>query len=210
MSAAGEPPPAGLAGTKLEIVEAATKTLKAKGFAGTSAREIARTGSFNQALIFYHFGNLRAVLLAAFDLVSARRMESYGPALGKAQTIAELASLARKIYADDLEHGYVTVLGEMVAAGASDAKLGREVVARVEPWIEILERKLRDLLGSPPAAIVPARDVAFAIVALYLGIDMLSHLEGSSARPEALLDLCVSLAPLLASLLPTRPRSRSR
>ena len=66
------------AGTKLQIVEAALETLKTKGFAGASAREIARTGGFNQALIFYHFGSVRNVLLAALDLVSERRMRATG------------------------------------------------------------------------------------------------------------------------------------
>jgi AcrR family transcriptional regulator len=54
-------------GTKLEIVEAAVETLKTAGFHGSSAREIARTGGFNQALIFYHFGTVRQLLLAALD-----------------------------------------------------------------------------------------------------------------------------------------------
>ncbi|MEA2933018.1 MAG: hypothetical protein QOI56_1803, partial [Actinomycetota bacterium] len=41
-------------GTKGRIVEAALQTLKEKGFTATSARAIAATGGFNQALVFYH------------------------------------------------------------------------------------------------------------------------------------------------------------
>ena len=84
-----------LTGTKLKIAEAALETLKQRGFAGASAREIAGAGGFNQALIFYHFGSVQNALLAALDLVSARRMEAYGPAFERARTMPELASLAR-------------------------------------------------------------------------------------------------------------------
>ncbi len=194
-----------LTGTKLRIAEAALQTLKARGFAGASAREIASTGDFNQALIFYHFGSVHALLLAALDLVSARRMRAYRPAFEHAQTIPELAGLAREIYAEDLRDGYVTVLGEMVSGGVADAELGREVVRRLQPWIDLVETKLAALLaGSVFEAMVPPRDLAFATVALYLGMDMLSHLEGSHARAESLLDLGVRYAPLAAALLPSQ------
>lgn len=181
------------------------ETLKARGFAGASAREIAGSGGFNQALIFYHFGSVQKALLAALDLVSARRLHAYRPAFEQAQTIPELASLAREIYTEDLQNGYVTVLGEMVAGGVSNDELGGEVVARLQPWIDMVETKLRQLLaGSPFAAALPAGDVAFAIVALYLGMDMLGHLEGERGRAESLLALGERCAPLLGALLPSR------
>jgi AcrR family transcriptional regulator len=199
--------PQALGGTKLKIAEAAMATLKARGFAGASAREIAGSGGFNQALIFYHFGSVQKALLAALDLVSARRMDAYRPAFERAQTIPELASLAREIYAEDLQNGYVTVLGEMVAGGVADAELGAEVVARLQPWIDMVESKLRELFsGSPFESMLPAGDVAFAIVALYLGVDMLGHLQGGHARAESLLALGERYAPLLQALLPSRPR----
>ena len=200
-----------LGGTKSTLVEAALETLKRKGFAGASAREIARAGGFNQALIFYHFGSVQNVLLAALDLVSARRMKAYAPAFEQARTVAELATLARRIYAEDLENGYVTVLGEMVAGGVANRELGREVAARLQPWIDMVERKLRELLaGSPFESVVPPRDVAFAIIALYLGVDMLSHLEGSTARAASLLDLGVRYAPLATMLLPSQRAGQRR
>src|ERR1700684_4222437 len=92
-----------LTGTKLQIAEAALETLKAKGFAGASARVIAQAGGFNQALIFYHFGSVRNALLAALDLISERRLADYGPAFEEARTPSELARLARAIYDEDLE-----------------------------------------------------------------------------------------------------------
>src|SRR3982075_261149 len=83
----------GLSGTKLQIAEAALETLKANGFAGASARAIAHTGGFNQALIFYHFGSVQNALLAALDLISERRLADYGPAFETARTASELGRL---------------------------------------------------------------------------------------------------------------------
>lgn len=200
---AGKPRLSQPSGTKATIVEAALQTLKAKGFAGTSAREIAKTGAFNQALVFYHFGSVQNVLLAALDLVSERRMRAYRPTFERAQTVPELAALARDIYREDLENGYVTVLGEMVAGGMSDPELGRQVVARIEPWIGMVESKVRALVaGSLLEPMIPARDLAFAIIALYLGIDMLSQLDGDRDRAQALLELGVTAAPLAQAILP--------
>lgn len=194
-----------LSGTKARIVEAAVQTLKAKGFAGASAREIAKTGDFNQALIFYHFNSVQNLLLAGLDLVSERRMNAYRPAFERAQTLSELAALARDIYREDLENGYVTVLGEMVAGGVSDLELGGLVVARLQPWVEMVELKVRALVaGSLFESVIPPRDLAFAIIALYLGIDMLSHLDGDRTPAESLLDLGIRAAPLAQALLPSR------
>lgn len=199
--------PQTLGGTKLKIAEAAMATLKTRGFAGTSAREIASTGGFNQALIFYHFGSVQMALLAALDLVSTRRMDAYSPAFEQARTIPELVALARDIYVEDLQNGYVTMLGEMVAGGVADAELGGAVAARLQPWIDMVESKLRELVsGSPFESMLAPDDVAFAIVALYLGVDMLSHLEGDHTRAESLLALGERFAPLLGALLPSRPQ----
>lgn len=193
-------------GTKERLVEAALETLKARGFAGASAREIAKTGGVNQALVFYHFGSVRNLLLAALDLVSERRMRAYQPAFERARTLSELAALARDIYHEDLENGYVTVLSEMVAGGASDGELGHQVVARLDPWIGMVEHKVRALVaGSLLEPMIPARELAFAIIALYLGIDMLSHLDRDHSRAQALLDLGVRAAPIMQALLPSPP-----
>jgi AcrR family transcriptional regulator len=195
-----------LAGTKLQIVEAALESLNANGFAGSSARAIAHIGGFNQALIFYHFGGVQNALLAALDMVSERRLADYRPAFEAARTAPELARLARRIYDEDLERGYITALGEMVSGGVSDPILGAAVSARIEPWIEMVERKIEQLLaGSPLRALASPADLAFGIVSLYFGVDMLSHLQRDRGRAESLHELVTRLAALAETLLSPPP-----
>jgi AcrR family transcriptional regulator len=199
----------GLTGTKLQIAEAALQTLKEKGFAGASARAIAQEGSFNQALIFYHFGSVRNLLLAALDLISERRMTEYRPGFERARTAPQLARLAHTIYADDRERGYITALGEIVSGAVNDAGLGTVVAARIEPWIELFEHKLEQLLDDTPVRLlVSPADLAFGLVALYFGLDMLSRLQRDRSRAESLLDLATRLSSLVQAVLPAQPEDK--
>jgi hypothetical protein len=140
---------------------------------------------------------VRNALLAGLDLIGERRMEAYGERLRRAGTASELVALVREIYVDDLEQGYVTVLGEMVSAGVADADLGREVAARIEPWIALATEKVQQLLaGSPLLALVAPRDLAYGLVGLVFGVDLLSHLQRAPERAESLLALAGRLAAL--------------
>src|SRR6266542_2717317 len=143
-------------GTRARIIDAAIRTLKGRGFAGASARAIAQTGGFNQALIFYHFGTVNDLLLAALDETSARRMQRYSAALRGIRTLPELMEQAARIYREDLESGHI-------------------------------------------------KDLAFAVVALYLGVELLAHLNGQLARAERLIDTGSRLSSLFAGILPTSP-----
>ena len=58
--------------TKARIVAAAIETLKTDGFAGASARAIAKAGGFNQALVFYHFGSVNSTHGSIRAVISAR------------------------------------------------------------------------------------------------------------------------------------------
>jgi hypothetical protein len=136
-------------------------------------------------------------------------MRAYRGPFEEAASLPALAALGRRIYEEDRANGYVIVLGELVTAGASRPQLGAGVAACLEPWLEMVERKVKGLIaGSPLEAIVPPRDAAFAIIALYLGIDMLSHLEGNDARAQSVFDRGTHLATLMAALLPSQQRGR--
>jgi AcrR family transcriptional regulator len=187
--------------TKQRIVEAAFQTLKDEGFAGTSARAIARRGAFNQALIFYHFGTLNDLLLAVLDKTSAERMSRYRDSIGKATSADEKIQTATRLYREDLESGHITVISELVAGSLARPDLGPEVVARMEPWIDFTEEVIRDLMeGSIFAQNIQPRTLAFAVVALYLGVDLLSHLDQDKSRAEALFQMAGTVGPVLAPM----------
>ncbi len=183
---------------KTQIIEAAIESLKDVGYAGTSIREIARRGGFNSALISYYFSGLHGLLLAALDHSSAQRMQHYEAALEDATTFEEVVALARRIYRQDVQGGHITVFTEMVGASLAHPELGPELIARVEPWIAFVERALERVAGDNPLLqVVPRRDVAYAVVCFYLGVNVMTHLH-DDARVEDLFDLAGALAPALA------------
>ncbi len=167
------------AGTRQLFIDAAIQTLKAEGFAGASARAIARSAGSNQALIFYHFGSVANLLLAALDAVSAERLDQYGQVISEASTPSQLVDAASVIFRNDLDAGYITVLAEMIAGASSTPGLNAEVSARIEPWRIFAQTAIEHaLVDSPLSNVVPSQDLAYGIVALYLGLEMLSHLDG--------------------------------
>ena len=188
--------------TKDRIIDAAFSTLKEEGFAGTSARAIARRGGFNQALIFYHFGTLNDLLLATLDKTSADRMSRYRDSIGRAVSVDEKIQTATRLYREDLVSGHITVISEMVAGSLARPDLGPEVVARMEPWIAFTEGVISEMLaGSMFENLVNPHTLAFAVVALYLGVDLLSHLDQDNSRAEALFQLAGTLGPVLAPVV---------
>jgi AcrR family transcriptional regulator len=197
MAAPSTPAPS----TKNRIVEAALQTLKEDGFAGASARSIAKRGDFNQALIFYHFGSVNDLLLAALDRTSEIRMTKYRDAVQGVATPDEAVRVATDLYREDLASGHITVLSEMIAGSLDRPDLGPRIVDRLEPWIELAEEAVRNVLTPRgPVDVVPPRTIAYAVVALYLGVDLLSHLEHDDTKAEALFDAASKLATIAARL----------
>jgi AcrR family transcriptional regulator len=180
------------------IVRAALRTLKEEGFAGASARSIARRGDFNQALIFYHFGSIDDLLLAALDETSSQRMAAYEEALAEAGSLEELLQLAVRMYREDLRSGHITILSEMIVGGLSHPRLRPALIDRVQPWIDLAKRAVEaHLKDSFVSSMIAPTSIAYGVVALYLGIDLLTHLDPDRAGAEPLF----AAAPQLGSLI---------
>ncbi len=184
--------------TRAALVEGAIDALRTVGFAGASAREIARRAGCNQTLVFYHFGSVTDLLLAALDAISARRMAAYRGVLDHAGSLTDLVESARSIFIEDLDAGHVTVLVEMIAGARSVPGLGEQVAARLAPWREFAEAAVQGALASSPVALLlPAKEVAHGVVAGFLGLEMLANLDGDRAAALALFDRARVLAGLL-------------
>lgn len=189
--------PAELSDTQRELVEAAIHSLAEDGFARTSARAIARRAGCNQALVFYHFGSVANLLLAALDETSRRRLERYRHGVTAASGLTELVDTAAAVYREDLDAGHIAILAEMIAGAPSTPGLGSEVAARIAPWIGFTEAAVSGALDATPLGqALPSGEIAYAIVALYLGMELLAHLDGDRAPAEALFTAARNLAAL--------------
>ncbi|HEX4492713.1 MAG TPA: TetR family transcriptional regulator [Acidimicrobiia bacterium] len=175
--------------TRQALVDGAIESLRHDGFGGASARAIAGRAGVNQSLVFYHFGSVAELLLAALDEVSARRLARYSAAVDGVHDPRELVAVAGEIFREDLDEGYVTVLVEMIAGAATSPELGAQVAQRLAPWRTFARDRIVDALAASPfAALLPVEDAAYAVVALYLGMEMLSHLDDDRAPARSLFD----------------------
>lgn len=195
-------PDGGSRATRERLVRAALKTLTRRGFAGTTARAIAREGKVNQALIFYHFGSVDQLLLAALEATSQARLDRYREALVGVDRWSDLVEAMGRLYKEDVVSGHITAVQEMVAGGSAIPSLRKEVLAKMEPWIGFAREVLdRVLAGSVVAKLVPTDDLAFAGVAFYFGIETITNLAGDRARAERLFAAGRQLAPIADALL---------
>jgi AcrR family transcriptional regulator len=187
--------------TRQRLIEATIETLRSDGFASATAREISRRAGCNQALVFYHFGSVVELLLAALDEVSARRWERFGQALSVADGPSEVVDLAARVFEEDLDSGDAALLVEMIAGASSTPGLGAEIKTRLTPWTGFAREAVERALGSSTVgSVVQPDELANALVALYLGLELLSHLDGDRTSASTLFARARQLAPLIAAV----------
>lgn len=174
--------------TRAALVHAARVTLVEEGFARTSARAIAGRAGCSQASIFYHFAGVPDLLLAVLDEISGRRMAAYRDDLLAARTPVQLLRLGRRIADADLRSGDLRVLVEMVAGAPTVPGLKAEVAARIEPWEELMSEVAARFIPSPLQSRVRPAVVAHAVVAGFLGLELLRDLRGDDAPTDEVLD----------------------
>jgi len=81
-------------------------------------------------------------------------------------------------------------------------------VARVDPWIDFTEETIAAAIdGSPLEGLMPPRELAFAVVAFYLGIDLLTHLDSQGRTPESLFQRFALIVSGYTETVPPNPKS---
>ena len=204
-------------GTRRALVEAAIETLKADGFARRQRPGHRRAG--------------RAATRASSSTTSGRWSTCcWRPSTRSAPTAPRRATASRSAGVDSLDRprrggrGHLPggprrrprhVLVEMIAGASSTPGLGPEVAERIAPWTNFARQAIEASLGlvAPRRGRSRSADIAHAVVALYLGLEMLSHLDGDRSPALALFDRAGQLAALVAAFAgpagPTGPAAAS-
>jgi AcrR family transcriptional regulator len=185
------------------ILRAAIDTLATQGFAATTARAIAATGGFAPGVIYYHFQDREDLLLAALRHTSDQRTTRYSEQLATVSGVDALVRAVRELYEEDVATGHRAAVQELVAGAASSPRLADGVRAEMRRWEDFTESLLDRLLSdSPVADLIPKREAAMVVMAFYLGLEMLTHLDGDRRRGDAIFDSAQRLAAVLDGLLP--------
>ena len=179
------------------IVDAALETLKEEGFAGATSRAIARRGGVNQALVFYYFGSLEGLLLAALEQASNERLARYREAVSGVDSLDALIPVMAELWDADKASGHIRVVSQLVAGAVNRPELSGRIVALMEPWFELARETVERVL--PPLA--PPRETADAIVTFYLGVNLMTNLDPTNERVDAFFRKARELAPLVTPLL---------
>ncbi len=163
------------AGTTRELIlDAARLGLVSEGYAGLSTRKVADGAAVPLSQLHYHFGGKQQLLLSVLERENARLLERQAQMYGEERPLAERYEQACDFLDEDLESGYVRILQEMVAAGWSDAGMGRDVLALLARWMDLLEQvsqEAEERLGS--FGPLTARDVGTLVGLAFLGAEQM-------------------------------------
>lgn len=187
--------------TRARILDAALQALRDEGIAGISARNIARHGGFNQALIFYHFGSVEGLLVAVARSESERRSALYAPALAEVSSLPELVAVARRLHDEEFQAGTVAALTQMLAGAVGSEDLSRGIAESLRPWTALVGETIDRLLDDTPFGdLLPRDDLTSGVAALFLGIELLTGLDPDLAS-GSLFTTMETVATLIDGLL---------
>jgi AcrR family transcriptional regulator len=195
--------------TRAKLLEGALTALTEQGIAKTSARAIAAAAGVNQALIFYHFGSVDALLAAACRHGAEQRVAVYRDRLNGVRTLGDLLRLARELHAAERDAGHVAVLAQLLAGAKTESRLAPATAAGLGLWTKEIEQVLgRVLAGTPLTEFVDVAGLAKAVSAAFVGLELFDGVDPAGAE-QALgaLDQLAGLIAVLEELGPLGQRA---
>lgn len=201
--------------TRERLLEAAATVLAEHGPAGVSARSVAAEASVNQALIFYHFGSLGALVDQAVAARTEAARARYRDALSRVTSFAQLLAVGQELHCRESEAGNVRLMANLMAAAQNDPALATGAASILAGWVGDIETVVARLLGtSPLAGVVSPADLAGAISASFLGLELYQGIDPEKGRRAlraltdlgALLEAIEGLGPMESAIVRSRLR----
>jgi len=118
-------------------------------------------------------------------------------------SLGDLVEIARRLHAEDLASGAITAVTQLMAASAADPEIAGIVLDRFEAWIAVVEDAVRRGIELHPLKdVIPVRESAYAISALFLGIELMSRLDPARSEAERVFDMLGGIALLIEQVTP--------
>jgi AcrR family transcriptional regulator len=204
--------------TRQRLVEGTLTTIREVGFAGLSARAIASRAELNQALIFYHFGSMDALVAETCRRATAERVTMWSDDLDRVNDLDSLVDLARRLHARERKEGNVSILAQALAAASADDQLAVAVGEALRLWLDPIEATIRRIInGTALDGVFAPADLAYPIAASFVGVELFDGVvERRGADPFETLERLAALGgmvldagPIARAALRRRVRSRT-
>lgn len=128
-------------------------------------------------------------------------MAAYGEVTEDVGSLTSLVEIARRLHEESERDGSVAVLTQLMAGAASEPEMGAAILSGFEDWIDLVETALGQALADMPVgAVLPPREAAYSIAALFLGIELMTRLDLDKSEAGAVFDALHDLAELMESM----------
>jgi AcrR family transcriptional regulator len=203
--------------TRSKLLDGALQAIRTHGIAGVSARTVATTAGVNQALVFYHFGSLDALLTEACLQATRSRVERYREGLAGVESLRELLELGRSLHEEERQLGNVTVLAQLLAGAQTDPRLAEPIRQALALWTAEVEAVLTRVLARTPLAdLADPAGLARAVSAAFIGLELFEGVDPDGAKSAldaldqlgALVEVVEDLGPVARRALRAKLRRR--
>jgi AcrR family transcriptional regulator len=187
--------------TRLALVDAAFDTLRHDGFRGATARAIAERAHCNQTTIYYHFGGIPPLLIAALRASSHRRLDRYRSTLTDLTTAPEVLACLTELHDDDVASGHLDVMVELVGGITAEPALRAGIESCIHEWLDFVSERIATTMAATPLGpLVPVAEVTDLVFSLVIGLEMRTKIDGDESRFGRIANLAQLMAPMITGL----------
>ena len=183
--------------TQQQLMVAALEIVGTKGIEGATARAIAGEAGVNQSLIFYHFGSVTQLLIAAINSLNESRFDAYESALEKTKTVEDLLAVTFEVFEEDRHGPSYIVLSQMVAGAQNVPEIATALEPLFEKFISLTKKSLVQVLPAD----ISYDDVAIGVISLFLGVRLIGSVPKYDGQVDSLLEKVKNAAPFLNLML---------
>jgi AcrR family transcriptional regulator len=205
--------------TRQKLLDAAADVLRHEGVAGIGARPIAARAGVNQALVFYHFDGIGGLVDAAVRRAVDDSAAGYADDLAGVHSLGELLAVGRRLHDRERAAGNVLMMAHLMAGAQQDEALAGAARYALTAWTaRIAPVVSRVVDGSPLAELVDVDGLTGAIVAGFLGLELVDGVDPAGATRSldtleslgVLVEVVDELGPIARRALRTKVRRLRR
>jgi AcrR family transcriptional regulator len=176
-----------------KLMKIASELFAAKGYAGTSVREIVERAGVSKPVLYYHFQNKAGLFRAILDNAAEVQQQVLEEVMQKGgSTHARLAFLFRRIYEGVQEHRFLFRLIHNLVFGPPRGAPAYDLFRYYRNTISAIEMIYREGLNAGEVFNADPEEAACLVLSLIdfcLNIEQVNPEVADAKRPERLLHL---------------------